>query len=204
MASLAKPPCDEAVILTGVPNPALANKQSLVLAAAILGSSMAFIDGTVVNLALPAIQVALQATLSQAQWVIESYALLLSALMLAGGSLGDLYGERRMFASGVVLFAVGSAWCGVSPNIGQLIGARALQGIGGAPSGTRKPCLAQCVIPGRRTRPRDRDLVRFHVHHDGCGPRTRRVAGATWILALGFLHQSSGRGSGAADRSTYS
>jgi EmrB/QacA subfamily drug resistance transporter len=132
MGNLAKPPCDEAVVLTGVADPALTSKHSWVLAAAILGSSMAFIDGTVVNLALPAMQAGLHATLSQVQWVIESYALFLSALMLTGGSLGDLYGERRVFGAGVVLFAFGSAWCGVSPDIGQLIAARALQGIGGA------------------------------------------------------------------------
>jgi EmrB/QacA subfamily drug resistance transporter len=132
MASASKPPCDEAVIRAGAADPALIRTQSWVLAAAILGSSMAFIDGTVVNVALPALQAALQATISQVQWVVESYALLLSALILTGGSLGDLYGQRRVFVSGIVLFSIGSAWCGVSPNIGQLIAARALQGLGGA------------------------------------------------------------------------
>jgi EmrB/QacA subfamily drug resistance transporter len=125
-------PCDEAVILTGVADRAFADKQSWILAAAILGSSMAFIDGTVVNVALPALQVALHATISEVQWVIESYALFLSALMLTGGSLGDLYGQRRVFSAGIILFAAGSAWCGLSPDIGQLIAARAVQGIGGA------------------------------------------------------------------------
>ena len=125
-------PCDKAVLLTGVADPSLAEKRSWVLVASILGSSMAFIDSTVVNVALPAIQVALHATISEVQWVVESYALFLSALMLTGGSLGDLYGQRRVFSAGIALFAAGSAWCGLSPNIGQLIAARAVQGIGGA------------------------------------------------------------------------
>jgi EmrB/QacA subfamily drug resistance transporter len=102
------------------------------LATAILGSSMAFIDGSVVNVALPALQTALHATIAEVQWVIESYALFLSALLLVGGSLGDLYSQRRVYAWGVAIFALASAWCGLAPTIGQLIAARALQGIGGA------------------------------------------------------------------------
>jgi EmrB/QacA subfamily drug resistance transporter len=93
---------------------------------------MAFIDGTVVNVALPALQSALHANLSDVQWVVESYALFLAALLLIGGSLGDLYGRRKIFAAGVVLFSVSSAWCGLVPDIRQLIVARGLQGIGGA------------------------------------------------------------------------
>jgi EmrB/QacA subfamily drug resistance transporter len=103
-----------------------------ILAATILGSSMAFIDGTVVNVALPALQTALHATLSDVQWVVESYALFLAALLLIGGSLGDLYGRRKIFAAGVVLFTIASALCGLAPTIGALIAARGLQGIGGA------------------------------------------------------------------------
>jgi EmrB/QacA subfamily drug resistance transporter len=93
---------------------------------------MAFIDGTVVNVALPAIQSALGATIAQVQWVVESYALFLAALLLIGGSLGDIYGRRRIFVVGVVLFLVASTWCGLAPTIRQLIIARGLQGIGGA------------------------------------------------------------------------
>ncbi len=103
-----------------------------VLVAAILGSSMAFIDGTVVNVALPSIQHALNATVAGAQWVVESYALFLAALILLGGAAGDLYGRRRMFTTGVFIFAAASAWCGFAPDIRHLIAARALQGIGGA------------------------------------------------------------------------
>ena len=103
-----------------------------VLAATILGSSMAFIDGTIVNVALPAMQVSLKATGGQIQWIVEAYSLFLAALILVGGSLGDHFGRRKIFALGVAVFALASAWCGLSPNISQLIGARAVQGIGGA------------------------------------------------------------------------
>jgi EmrB/QacA subfamily drug resistance transporter len=103
-----------------------------VLAAAILGSSMAFIDGTVVNIALPAIQSALHGTLAQVQWVVEAFALLLTAFLLSGGSLGDLYGRRLLFAIGVVVFAVASIWCGLSTSMIELIAARGCQGIGAA------------------------------------------------------------------------
>ena len=102
------------------------------LVATILASSMAFIDGTVVNVALPALQANLNATIVDVQWVIEAYSLLLAALLLVGGSLGDHYGRRRVFLAGVALFAVASAWCGLAANIGQLIVARAAQGLGAA------------------------------------------------------------------------
>jgi len=103
-----------------------------VLAATILGSSMAFIDGTVVNVALPALQSALGATVAEVQWIVESYALFLAALLLPGGSLGDVYGRRKIFSAGVLVFGGASAGCGLAQNIQQLIAARALQGIGGA------------------------------------------------------------------------
>ena len=103
-----------------------------VLAATILASSMAFIDGTVVNVALPFLQTNLNATAIGIQWVVEAYSLFLSALLLVGGSLGDRYGRRRIFDIGVVIFAIASALCGLAANIEQLIVARAVQGIGGA------------------------------------------------------------------------
>ena len=132
MANIARPPCDEAAILArSCERPATTNGP-WILAATILGSSMAFIDGTVVNVALPALQSALHATLADVQWVVESYALFLAALLLIGGSLGDLYGRRKIFTAGLVLFTVASVWCGLAPNIRQLIVARGLQGIGGA------------------------------------------------------------------------
>jgi EmrB/QacA subfamily drug resistance transporter len=132
MANIIKPPCDEAAILAASSVHSSVSCGPWVLAATILGSSMAFIDGTVVNVALPALQSALGATVSEIEWVVESYALFLAALLLLGGSLGDLYGRRKVFSAGVVLFGLASAWCGVAPNIFQLIAARALQGVGGA------------------------------------------------------------------------
>jgi EmrB/QacA subfamily drug resistance transporter len=132
MVGIAKPPCDEAAILARSCQRPVTADGPWILAATILGSSMVFIDGTVVNVALPALQSALHATLADVQWVVESYALFLAALLLIGGSLGDLYGRRKIFALGVVLFSVASAWCGLAPNIRQLIAARGLQGVGGA------------------------------------------------------------------------
>src|SRR6478672_10645158 len=105
-------PCDEGVVLSGKPaSPCGPKAQPWILAATVLASSMAFIDGTVVNVALPALQSSLQATIAQVQWVVESYALLLAALLLTGGSMGDIYGRRRIFSAGVALFAAASAWC---------------------------------------------------------------------------------------------
>jgi EmrB/QacA subfamily drug resistance transporter len=103
-----------------------------VLTSTILGTSMAFIDGTVVNVALPALQTSFQASASDVQWIVEAYALLLASLLLAGGALGDLYGRRRIYSSGVALFACGSMWCGLASSIHMLIVARALQGVGAA------------------------------------------------------------------------
>jgi MFS family permease len=132
MGGIARPPCDEAAILAGSCESPVTRNGRWILAATILGSSMAFIDGTVVNVALPALQSALHATLADVQWVVESYALFLATLLLVGGSLGDMYGRRKIFAAGVVLFSLASAWSGLSPNVRQLIVARGLQGIGGA------------------------------------------------------------------------
>jgi len=93
---------------------------------------MAFIDGTVVNVALPALQTALHATVSDIQWVVEAYALLLASLLLVGGSLGDRYGRRKIFIYGVLLFATASVWCGFASSISSLILARGTQGAGAA------------------------------------------------------------------------
>ncbi len=126
-------PCDEAVIRSGaVPIPCRAEARPWVLAATILGSSMAFIDSTVVNVALPAIQSGFHTTVVDVQWVVESYGLLLGALILAGGSLGDLFGRRLMFVVGVSVFAAASMGCGFAASIHQLIAARSIQGVGAA------------------------------------------------------------------------
>jgi len=135
MAQIGKAPCDDTLILHSAgPQEGACPEVSKpwVLAAAIVGSSMAFIDGTVVNVALPAIQAELRATAFQAQWVVESYALLLAALLLVGGALGDHFGRRRIFAIGVGLFALSSIGCALAGTVQQLIAARAVQGVGGA------------------------------------------------------------------------
>jgi EmrB/QacA subfamily drug resistance transporter len=103
-----------------------------ILAATILGSAMAFIDSTVINIALPVLQRDLHAAVNDVQWVVDAYLLVLSSLILAGGSLGDRLGRVRVFGTGVALFAGASAWCGFAPNVHQLIAARALQGLGAA------------------------------------------------------------------------
>ena len=131
--NILKPPCDEGVITAQKSAAPCAKKLGpWVLAATILGSSMVFIDGTVVNVALPALQTNLNATVTDVQWVVEAYALFLAALLLLGGSLGDHFGRKRIYAIGISLFVLSSIWCGLSPNIFQLIVARAVQGVGGA------------------------------------------------------------------------
>ena len=93
MADVVRPPCERAAVLARASDPECAGRGTWVLAVTILGSSMAFIDGTVVNIALPALQSDLHAGITGVQWVVESYALFLAALLLAGGSLGDRYGR---------------------------------------------------------------------------------------------------------------
>lgn len=107
-------------------------QEPFVLISAILASSMAFIDGTALNVAMPALQRSLDLDASELLWVVNSYNLFLAALILLGGSLGDIYGKKKVFLLGITLFTVFSALCGFSPNGQFLIVARALQGIGGA------------------------------------------------------------------------
>src|SRR2546423_5925964 len=133
MWALTRDPCDENLIRAPAASATCTKSRGRwILAATILASSMAFIDGTVVNVALPALQSNLNATAVDVQWVIESYSLLLSAFLLIGGSLGDHYGRRRIFLIGVALFAAASCACGLAADIRQLIAARAFQGFGAA------------------------------------------------------------------------
>src|ERR1043165_199868 len=133
MSNIVKQPCDEGVIRSGkAATPCGKSSGSWILAATIIGSSMVFIDGTVVNVALPALQDNLKATVVDVQWVVESYALFLASLLLVGGALGDHFGRRLIFIIGVAIFTLASIWCGLAPNVSQLIIARAAQGMGGA------------------------------------------------------------------------
>lgn len=128
-----KSPCDEAAMRprNGM-SPCRGKQAGWVLTATILASSMAFIDSTVVNVALPALQTSFGATVLGVQWVVEAYGLTLSALILVGGSMGDMFGRRRMFVVGVGIFAAASAYCGLASTLGHLIAARAIQGLGAA------------------------------------------------------------------------
>ncbi|HEX4364706.1 MAG TPA: DHA2 family efflux MFS transporter permease subunit [Solirubrobacteraceae bacterium] len=109
-----------------------ARAKRLTLIACILGSAVVFVDQTVVNVALPALRADLNASLADQQWVVEAYLLMLASLILVGGSLGDLYGRRRIFAIGVAGFGAASLVCSIAPSVELLIGARALQGAFGA------------------------------------------------------------------------
>ena len=133
MANIGPPPCDAGVISSGRADaPCAPRSGPWILAATIIGSAMAFTDSTVTNVALPQIQARLGATALDAQWIVESYALFLSALILVGGSLGDHYGRRRIFTLGVAIFTLASVWCGLATSPDMLILARAAQGVGGA------------------------------------------------------------------------
>jgi EmrB/QacA subfamily drug resistance transporter len=133
LTAIAKAPCDEAAIRAGEAVAQCSKRAApWVLAATILGSSITFIDGTVVNVALPILQRELRTDIVGAQWVVEAYSLMLSALILVGGSLGDRLGRRRIFSAGLVLFAIASAGCGMAQTTAHLIIARAVQGVGAA------------------------------------------------------------------------
>jgi hypothetical protein len=112
--------------------PCAVEARPFVLAAAILASTMAFIDGSVVTIALPVLQAQFQANLAALQWVVNGYMLFLGALILVGGAAGDRFGRRRLFLIGTLVFAAASAACALAPSVGWLIAARAAQGIGAA------------------------------------------------------------------------
>jgi EmrB/QacA subfamily drug resistance transporter len=125
------PSCDRGVV-SATAHEARPVRGRLVLAGTVLGSSLAFIDGSAVNLTLPVIQQQLGGDAAAAQWIMNAYMLLLSALVLAGGAAADRYGRRRIFVIGVAVFSAASALCGLAPSLPLLIAARALQGVGAA------------------------------------------------------------------------
>jgi len=131
VTSAAHTGCDAAVAMGASPASTV-KRPRLVLITTILASSLAMIDGSVVNVGLPAIGHTLKADASDLQWVINAYLLPLSALLLLGGALGDRYGRRRLLVSGVTLFALASATCAFAPSIGWLLLGRGVQGIGAA------------------------------------------------------------------------
>jgi EmrB/QacA subfamily drug resistance transporter len=125
------PPCDRGVIEAAA-RAGGKGRGSLVLIGTVLGSSLAFIDGSAVNLTLPVIQRQLGGDAASAQWIMNAYLLFLGALVLAGGAAADRYGRRRVFVVGTIVFACASALCGLAPSLPLLIAARALQGVGAA------------------------------------------------------------------------
>ncbi|MDE2136730.1 MAG: MFS transporter [Gammaproteobacteria bacterium] len=127
-----KQPCAVEVIRSTRATPGLGRHKSWILAVAVLGSTMAYIDESVVNVALPRIQADLHTALASMQWVVNAYTLSMSALLLIGGAAADRFGRRRLFLTGVVTFALASVACGLAPNAPTLIGARAMQGVGAA------------------------------------------------------------------------
>ncbi len=152
-----------------------------VLAATVLGSGLAFIDGTVVNVALPRIGESLDAGVSGLQWTINAYTLTLASLILLGGSLGDRFGRRRVFVIGVVWFAVASLGCGLAPNVETLVAARAVQGVGGALLTPGSLAILQSAF-----RPEDR--MRAIGAWSGLGG----IAGAAGPFLGGYLVESVG------------
>ncbi len=133
MTIYAKRPCDEVAIeSTRAAGDYAASVKPWVLAVTILASSIAYVDESVVNVALPAIETDLKTSLEVIQWLVNAYTLCLSAFLLTGGAVGDLFGRRRIFVVGVAIFAVMSIWCGLSSDISQLILARGFQGAGAA------------------------------------------------------------------------
>ena len=168
-----------------------------VLAATVLGSGMAALDATVVGIALPAIGRDFHVGVASLQWVVDAYTLTLAGLLLLGGTLGDRYGRRRMFVVGTVWFAVASLLCGVAPNVGVLIAARALQGVGAALLTPGSLAILQASFAEDDRSARDRRLVgaRRRGHRDR--PVRRRLADQRGLLAAGVLHQpAAGRGRG--------
>ena len=133
MSSLRTRPCEDAIIQsTSAAVPRAASAKPWVLVATILASSIANIDESVINVALPAIETDLATSIVTIQWLVNAYTLCLSALLLVGGASADQFGRRRFFIIGVSIFAAASLWCGIAPSLTQLISARAAQGIGAA------------------------------------------------------------------------
>jgi MFS family permease len=134
MVGFTRPPCDVGVIRgTAAIDAVLSQSRKwLTLTATIIGSSMAFLDGSVVNVALPAMQAALHADAAATQWIVNAYLLLLGAFVLIGGAAADLYGRRLIFVLGLAAFSAASIACALSPGVVALIVSRAVQGLGAA------------------------------------------------------------------------
>ena len=154
---------------------------------------MAFLDGTVVNVALPDIGRDFDASTSALQWILNGYLLTLASLILLGGSLGDRYGRRRVFVLGIGLFTVASLLCAAAPNVEVLIAARLLQGIGGALLTPGSLALIEASFRPDRPRPRDRRLVGARRRRRGDRAAARRLPDRRRLLAGDLHHQPAAR-----------
>ena len=194
MSSIGKPPCDEGAILTAVPSHSSSGCGPWVLAATILGSSMAFIDGTVGECCSSSAAVGARSNGFRSAMGHRKL-----CAFPRGSSLAWRLAWRSVWPAEDLLcrrspIRIASAWCGLAPDILQLITARAVQGVGGCASRTGKPCTDQRFVSCGRARTRDRNLVGFHGHHRCCRSRSRRMAGRARFLALGFFYQLAHRG----------
>jgi EmrB/QacA subfamily drug resistance transporter len=177
MANFVRGPCDDVAIPSVCALQIKRNCEKWVLVATILGSSIAFIDGTIVNIALPALQESLYTSISQMQWVIVAYTLTLGTLLLVGGALGDIYGRRKIFLIGIVIFAGASAWCGLASTISELIAARTIQGIGAALLVPGSLAIISALFPEERKGPAIGTWAGFTAITTAAGP----VVGG-WLL----------------------
>jgi hypothetical protein len=179
MLSDASPPCDLGVLRGAPDTPGCASyAKRWVLATTVFGSSIAFVEASVINVALPAIQQGLDASVGEMQWIASIYTLFLAALTLASGSAGDRYGRRRVFSLGLVVLAAASIAAGCATDGRHLIAARAVQGIGSA-----LPRAPERVVPATRARPCDRRLVGRHGAHRLGRPDPRRLARRRPVVA---------------------
>jgi hypothetical protein len=202
------PPCDEGAMADdrdGSPKVRARRRKRLALAATVLGSSMAFIDGSVVNVALPAMRKALKADAAQVQWIVNAYLLLLGALVLIGGSAGDRYGRRKVFVIGVALFAAGLA--GLRPGPGRRLADRRPRGAGDrrGHAGARQPGHPGLDLRRQGARRGDRGLGRVRGGDHGDRAGAGRLAGRPRLVAghlpdqpaPGRRHRLAGPGGGA-------
>lgn len=167
----------------------LISTETWILIATILGSSMAFIDSTAMNVVLPVFQLELNAKISQVQWVIEAYALMLASLLLLGGALGDHFGIKKIFMIGVVIFSLSSLWCGLSPDINQLIIARAFQGVGSALLVPGSLAIITSCFKQEKKRKSNRHMGGINSAYDSSGTTPRRMAFRIFLLEMGFLYK---------------
>ena len=184
------PPCAHAG--SGGAEPCPPANRKWVLVATILGSALAFMDGSVVNVALPALQAAFHATSGSIQWVVHGYALFGAALLLLGGAIGDHYGRRRTYVWGVALFALASAGCGCvifTRSTGR--GARRARHRRGA-ADTPGPVDPVCILFRRRARPRNRYLVGMDGRLRRGRPSSGRMAAAGVVVAADLPAESAG------------